>query len=254
MSWITPKPRGTGRNFLSTFCDVTVILYAMWKSTMPTTMQGFGDYCGQMQVDQVLTLIDTRDNNNYTIAKLKDEKCWMTTNIKIQSYILKGSDSNVSTQYELPAANSGSSSYTSPYITVSDGDLLYNWAAATAGTGKPGMEGDSDAPDSLCPKGWYLPNKTIYTNLTSKYYATVSALISPPPSFTVDKSCRLKYSTGDNCSVYWSSSYFCPKGCNDDCRNMAYTLTIMNSGTIYSGNWDSGIYQTATAHVRCLTN
>lgn len=36
------------------------------------------------------TLVDTRDNNTYTVAKLKDGKCWMTQNLRystLASYV-----------------------------------------------------------------------------------------------------------------------------------------------------------------------
>ena len=67
----------------------------MWHKTVPTTIQGFGDYCNQMQTNQTLTLKDTRDNNSYTVAKLLDEKCWMTQNLRIAGKTIDYTDSDL---------------------------------------------------------------------------------------------------------------------------------------------------------------
>ncbi|MBQ9019875.1 hypothetical protein IJ096_00930, partial [Candidatus Saccharibacteria bacterium] len=38
---------------------------------------------------------------------------------------------------------------------------LYNWYAATATTGTASLK-NTDAPDSVCPKGWKLPASQTY--------------------------------------------------------------------------------------------
>ena len=83
----------------------------MWFSAQPKTMQDFGDYCNQMETDQVLTLKDARDNNNYTVAKLKDGQCWMTQNLKLgnnQPITLTPEGTDTAIDYILPASGTES--------------------------------------------------------------------------------------------------------------------------------------------------
>ncbi len=139
-----------------------VHLYAIWKDDKePETMQEFGDYCNKMTEHQTLTLRDTRDNKTYTVAKLKDGKCWMTQNLRLGGDFpinLTSSESDVSENFTLPESSSnGFAEYdvANVYVDPTYGGY-YTWYAATAGTGREYMSSGS-ATNSICPKGWRLP-------------------------------------------------------------------------------------------------
>ena len=147
----------------------------MWKQTIPTTMQEFGDYCKNMVQDNgnngnsiSITLRDTRDNNTYTVAKLKDGKCWMTQDLRIQNYTLNSNDSDVSSTFVLPSSSipwkTVNETTSNVYYRDSNYGAYYSWNAATAGGGS--LTG-GDAPCSICPKGWKLPSNTEGSNLGS---------------------------------------------------------------------------------------
>jgi uncharacterized protein (TIGR02145 family) len=152
------------------------------------------EYCASMTVfdganlDAIKTLKDTRNNQNYRIAKLADNNCWMLNNLKLGSttgavtLTNQDTDLNTITSFSLPQLYSGSSgnywSYDRPYAfgavpgdtsgeagtTTSNAAItddtfygyLYNWTAAIASEGSPMYYGEG-APDSICPKGWRLP-------------------------------------------------------------------------------------------------
>lgn len=174
----------------------------MWKSAKPasppTTMQGFNGYCEWMNQDQTMILKDTRDNNNYTIAKLKDGKCWMIENLRLTgSRTLTSSNSDVSSSFTLPAStDSFSKGSSSDPIQInassaSQYGVYYSWYAATAGTGTYSMN-SGNAASSICPKGWKLPTGDSggdFENMAKKYgsgtdSATFTALrATPVPGF-----------------------------------------------------------------------
>ena len=121
-------------------------------------------------------LIDTRDFKIYYVAKLLDDNCWMNTNLDLTGGIaLYSSTSDVPAGFEhdpyytLPASSSSGFNKTG----VDDGYVFnsgktaddcangcysyYSWNAATAMSGTDLTEQDTDAPYSICPKGWKLP-------------------------------------------------------------------------------------------------
>ena len=180
----------------------------MWKQTIPTTMQGFGDYCKNMVQDNgnngnsiSITLRDTRDNNTYTVAKLKDGKCWMIDNLKLgsnnQTTLITSEKSDVSNNYTLPRG--ATSGFSIPdtgffYLDNTKGGY-YSWFAATAGTGTPSMA-SGNATSSICPRGWRLPTggpggevevmAKKYGDGTGTSAATSTALrATPVPGFTL---------------------------------------------------------------------
>ena len=156
------------------------------ENPVPTTMQTMtADYCAnKMSVNDTLTLVDARGDNqqSYTIAKLADQNCWMTQNLALGSNtsdtVLTPADSNVSANFTIQASavqTSGNTSWDDVdtlhvYIqSGSDSGIkdaqgnnvpygnLYNWYAATAGTGTSSMANANAAAD-ICPKGWRLPD------------------------------------------------------------------------------------------------
>ncbi len=160
-----------------------------------------------MTEEQNYTLKDKRDKQSYTIAKLKDGKVWMTENLNIAGgTTLSSGDTDFTPDYTLPttdgwttadngtklvlpaSSNSGFSNdsyayvYNSNNITTSQSDCTntkpcnsyYSWDAATLGSGRSIATDNTDAPYSICPKGWRLPTSrtTSATNwqTTSDFY------------------------------------------------------------------------------------
>ncbi|MBR3164499.1 VWA domain-containing protein [Candidatus Saccharibacteria bacterium] len=159
------------------------------------------------------TLLDTRDNKSYTVSKLADGNCWMTQNLDLgdnsteaNPLVLTPQDSNVSQNFTMPAAQSGNDyganfkwnegpdnyNYSNPtnakhfydFTGHSTHDAkattygnLYNWYTATAGTGLATMGSGEEANQSICPKGWQLPQNTgtkSYNNLLFTTYGLSS--------------------------------------------------------------------------------
>ncbi|MBQ6394256.1 hypothetical protein IJH97_00655, partial [Candidatus Saccharibacteria bacterium] len=114
---------------------------------------------------------------------LADGNCWMVSNLALDGgRTLHTSDSNVTQDRVLPGnisngtpskydeaqiysgnANSTTTSCNSSYLycivnNTNKYGNLYNWNAATATIGKQATTGT--VTESVCPKGWQLPNNT----------------------------------------------------------------------------------------------
>ena len=158
-------------------------------------MQGFS--ASGMNVGDTITLKDARDNQTYTVAKLADGNVWMIDNLRLgynssnpatTTLTLNPADSNVTqtrtiTAYDFVTYGSDKCVYTSSdtpdtgwynacmrsrsteATTPADG-VWYNYAAATAGT-ITGYSNDTDATESICPKGWTLPTYAQIDNLVT---------------------------------------------------------------------------------------
>ncbi|MBQ1373739.1 hypothetical protein IIY66_02975, partial [Candidatus Saccharibacteria bacterium] len=128
-------------------------------------------------------LKDKRDDQDYTVAKLRDGKIWMTKNLNLAGgSVITSELSDVPDDYTLPVANNFQSGnklpnsdtwgfnndtkafvYNSPKATGADCSppgcySYYSWTAATVGSGLNISTDGTDAPYSICPKGWKLPN------------------------------------------------------------------------------------------------
>ena len=133
-----------------------------------------------------MTVVDKRDNKEYTIARLADGQCWMTSNLNLAGgTALYSDDSDVdpantrasgTPYYTLPASSTtGFDDDDKAYVyntgneTASQADCTstqacnsyYSWLAATAGgkdaSGTAVTGNGPDAAYSICPKGWRLP-------------------------------------------------------------------------------------------------
>lgn len=165
----------------ATFSEDTT-LYACWQSIGITTMQAMtSTICNNMTSNATATLQDSRDNNIYTIFKGKDNKCWMSQNLKLIGKTITSSDSNVNsgTSFSVPNNNWASSldsneKYTNPY-TYNTGDTIYgvyyNYPAASAGT-ISGTANTTETTQDICPKGWRLPSHTEQQALLTAYGIT----------------------------------------------------------------------------------
>ena len=213
-----------------------------------TTLDADGSHHGDPNYVPTKTLTDTRDNNTYTVSKLADGKCWMTQNLRIINKTITPADSNVTSNYTIPASsiNGFTSSDTSNAYVDSYGGF-YNWYTATAGTGTTALSTNGqNAPSSICPKGWRLPTSgNIYSEFQTLYnnYRSSSALRSNPVNLTLSggafSSRRLNQDSYGN---YWSSTV--------DSSEYAYNLYLTTSSV--NPVLSRGEYQGLS--VRCIAD
>ena len=223
----------------------TITLYAKWaegvtfsqaysQAEKTTINVGGIDYykmqdmnnniCHAVGVGQETTLVDTRDNNTYTVFKANDRKCWMNQNL----------DFNLSSGVTLYDTNTDLNSVTSwtpgrgtiatnnlstyadsdstPY-SYDPGDVYwytsgtnaddtkyssfsactgaghteseckhyhagnyYNFSAAVANNNTAGYSTDyTQMPNSICPKGWKLPQGPINSSIYSEFDGLLAA-------------------------------------------------------------------------------
>ena len=210
-----------------------------------TTLDTDGSHHGDPNYVPTKTLTDTRDNNTYTVSKLADGRCWMTQNLRIINKTITPADSDVTSNYTIPASSisgfdSGAYEASNAYLD-SDGGL-YKWYTATAGTGTYYMPSTTV---SICPKGWRLPTggnsgefQTLYNN-----YPSSSALRSDPVNLTLSGNVynSSRYDQGSN-GYYWSSTAHSNKGV------YAYDL-FLTASTVYPTYYDG---KNGGRSVRCI--
>ncbi|MBQ9017180.1 hypothetical protein IJ103_03000, partial [Candidatus Saccharibacteria bacterium] len=172
----------------------TITLYPVWEQTV-TYMQNWTG-CSALSESEQITLVDSRDNHEYTVKKLPDGKCWMTQNLTLgdsnstsAQRTLTPDNTNIdnNTTYYLPPAGkqgdiTSSSALTSSDVAnftsdsaidqnaktqfrtksssyTNDSDTgYYNFYTATLGFSyySDGKTSGSSTRD-ICPKGWRLP-------------------------------------------------------------------------------------------------
>ena len=173
------QPAGTYSNTITlTAIANPKVRYMQDPSGWRNEVANIGDY--------VEGVIDTRDGKTYTVARLADNKVWMTTNLDLTGGTkLYSDDSDVPSghnrgegasdnpYFTLPASDtSGFNSDFEPYVynsssvNCSDDNpcySYYSWIAATAGgkdTSGNAVADYHNAPYSICPAGWRLPTAT----------------------------------------------------------------------------------------------
>ena len=158
-----------------------IVYMQTFGELLPTDLQSVKD---SMEEEHTYILKDARDEQDYTIAKLKDGKIWMTKNLNLAGGTeITGELSDVPANYTLPTANgfqegnrlpessqTGFSDNTQAYVYNTGNNTdncaspgcysYYSWHAATAGSGISITTANTDAPYSICPKGWRLPIST----------------------------------------------------------------------------------------------
>ena len=149
-----------------------------------TTLDTDGSHRGDPNYVPTKTLVDTRDNNTYTVSKLADGKCWMTQNLRIINKTITSADSDVTNSYLIPVSSKNgfnSDDSSSSYIDPDYGGY-YTWYAATASTGTYSMS-SGEATSSICPKNWRLPTGGAsgeVQNLYDKYPSSSALALGPP--------------------------------------------------------------------------
>ena len=186
-----------------------------------TQLDTDGSHKGDKNYVPTNTLIDTRDNSTYVVSKLADGKCWMTQDLRIINKTITPADSDVTSNYTIPASSiSGFNSIDIPsaYMDPSKGGY-YNWQVATAGTGTKELSTDGQkAQSSICPKGWRLPTGGNYGDdsdfqVLYEAYPHYDKLSGAPVNFSLgfailDSSGTLdsNLSNGGIVSAYWSNT------------------------------------------------
>ena len=141
------------------------------------TMQDFS--CSELQnVGDTDILVDARDGDSYSVAKLADGQCWMTDNLRISSGQLNSETSDLpeGTTYNLSAYN---------YVDSQIGKKVTYYSADVANAGwtkSNWTPKGAVSPGSVCPKNWRMPNggeNGDFAGLIS-YYDTVDKLRNQP--------------------------------------------------------------------------
>ena len=210
--------------------------------------------CGAVDdslIPSELQLIDERDNKLYWVAKLADGNCWMTQSLDIAGGTeITAQLSDIPANYTLSIANGfqegnklpessqiGFSNNTQAYVFNTGNNTdncaspgcysYYSWHAATVGSGINITE-NNDAPYSICPKNWKLPNSQSDFDKLTRAYGSFYSQAGPntTPNFLISRC----YSNGAFCSGsygnYWSST---PNSVNV-ARNFYFNSSNANPG------------------------
>ncbi len=198
-----------------------------------TTLDTDGSHYGDPNYAPTKTLTDTRDGNTYTVSKLADGKCWMTQNLRIINKTLTPADSDVTSNYTIPASSiSGFDSHDTSNAYVDSDGGFYTWYTATAGTGTQALSTQGqNTTVSICSKGWRLPTRgngdefqILYNN-----YPSSSALRSSPVNFTRSGLIQSGWRNSQGSTgFYWSSTVY-----SDD---YAYNLFLTASSVYPTDN------------------
>ncbi len=189
------KESGTYKNTI-TFAATA---HPICDTTITGDMQTFNP-CPDMADGMTGNLIDVRDNQEYTIAKINGD-FWMTQNLRYvgdtvgststtSTWYLKSATSNVSadTTMSMSDLTSGSSYDVARFHNSGNttAGVWYNYAAASAMT-ITGPSNTDIQTDDVCPKGWHLPSNSetsdiisqasAYTPVVGGHYNSTGSLI-----------------------------------------------------------------------------
>ncbi|MBQ3470711.1 InlB B-repeat-containing protein [Candidatus Saccharibacteria bacterium] len=174
---------GTGNTTTDAVClqDVKPSM----KASLPIADATIGTY----------NLIDARDGQSYTVAKLADGNLWLTKNLNYggtNDALLTSYDTDLpsGTTFKAPASTTAfettnnNDTYISPKIlTDNTYGGYYSYAAAIASTDAYSSS-NQNITTSICPKGWDLPTSAIYNNLrTASGNTTFAKMNAAPYSF-----------------------------------------------------------------------
>ena len=223
-----------------TFDSASIQLYAVWHE-VGTFEEAFsmmnktpvdGEHYAMQDLDEQIcgllpaysgtlitsTLIDTRDNKLYDVAKLKDGHCWMIQDLAFatgEGVTLSPATSDTLIERAATIAP-----------IVNENGTYYTYEAATAGFGRglrTQMTGDSlanmnimnspaDSEGTICPKGWTLPSafetNYSYTALLTAYEDDYTALIN---DFSPNLNGVLDTSGEEPTLISTMSGYWSPK-------------------------------------------
>ncbi len=199
----TPKTVSTAAQWVNT--SGQAIGSGVDTGMMQDITSGFCQSNSNVGTGFTIQLKDARDSNTYKIMKMPDGTCWMVENLRLGNDTAKipltANDTDLNgtlKNWTLPASyesenpgkvwnDSGNNE-----AMVKTGKNLgtnykaaygnyYSWCAATAETCMNGTNplNNTDAPSSICPKGWQLPVGTTgagsFQNLYNQYPNSTSA-------------------------------------------------------------------------------
>ena len=199
-----------------------------------TYMQDVNSCPSTMTTGTVYTLTDSRDNEQYKVARLADGKCWMMENLRLGStgtMTLTPANTNITSNYTLPASGTANftddaNGYTKAAINIDSRNKVdangskygtyYNYCAASAGTYcYASGSGTGNATSDICPKGWRLPTGgasgefgqlMVAYNISSNAAGSTTlqqTLKFPLAGYFYNGSANAQASSGP----YWSSTY-----------------------------------------------
>ena len=187
-------------------------------------------------------LIDSRDNKVYWVAKMQDDRCWMTQNLDLRivygdtftnedtdigwnqathsydtaSITADGMESNELGDY-VWNGTIGSSGTKSRSAIADENELhyhlgdYYSWDSAVASNDPTPQESSDESPDqSICPVNWTLPSQSEYDNLFSAYFDEYAQY------YQISEQ-------DDLADLMGSPIYLIPAGSNDGVMNMGTT-------------------------------
>lgn len=190
----------------------------------------------------------------YTISKLADGLCWMTTNLNLGrtgtdgpngdgTVTLTSDDTDLAdnTTFTLPASTTTSNTTTTAATirttnnsgTNANG-IYYSWAAAVANTNSI----STNPATSICPKNWDLPGSAQYTNLSSKSsYSSSNKTTAAPSTFLINGG----FTDGSNFyqtgySYFWTNTSYNSSRAYGARVNGTSMTTSSSTGTTYGGN------------------
>lgn len=224
---------------------------------------------------QIGNLVDIRDGKIYSVAKLADNACWMTSNLALElsaTDTLDNTNTDLNSVTSWTPAHSTNESWTNdlyhPYSSLPDGapdgaGVYYNWSAAVAtnDTNTPEYtELYFLAPDSVCPKGWQLPvrsndftaiNENQFAKLLVAYGWNSSTRIMPDTTILPNTPLKFIFSGmlySNTLSNVGSSGYlWSPLNSSDE---HAYSTNFTDSGSAFP--LISIAYRYLGFPVRCL--
>ncbi|MBR3385962.1 hypothetical protein IKG68_00080 [Candidatus Saccharibacteria bacterium] len=251
------------------------------------------------------TLYDSRDNQRYTVAKLADGKYWMTKNLNLAGgTVLTSEDTDMAPGYTMPTTYVDPETSATLPTGFGEGNVLpasskngfdndykafvyntgnntdtctdpgcysyYSYNAATLGSGMNITTDNTDAPYSVCPKGWKLPTSrsTLELAKTSSdfYQMAIHYGLNPADiNETSDAAPTFCTSAGD-CSGAPSIPHFLRAGhyygsmfYNGSAYGFYWSSTASGSPSARSLDFYSGYVYSANSHyrrdgfaVRCL--
>ena len=276
---------GTVNFYAVTNPNPTLYMQDVNTTTLASLMPNVGD---------TTLLIDKRDEQAYRVAKLADNKYWMVENLNIAGgTALSATDTDVSSDYIANFTTSNNLTKTSNTIILPESSpsgfnqnnysyvynsnnktnncaspgcySYYSWDTATLGSGRSISTDNTDAPYSVCPKGWHLPNTRTGTDSSSDFRALMIALggsasnadynsSTTPTGASLSTSLRARpnnfvfagvyyedlFRYGDSSSGYWSST---------SCTNTTARRLYFSSNDINSAYERNRYYGTS---VRCI--
>lgn len=221
-----------------------------------------GSYAPNMNYIPETTLVDSRDGLSYTVRRLADGNCWMTSDLKVGlngALTLTSDDSDLEPgkTFNLPATADYTSIWATNYLQTSNTSgqgvntphsytngttSYYNWNVATAGDGLLATV-NTVMKNSICPKGWQLPPQTgekSLPGLISQYGLTTDTSNLTVPPFEMVGFGYYNYAgrmTSSTSAYYHTSTMLSSK-------NYA-SVFITNSSTIQT-------YKANGAQIRCV--